>query len=130
MNQSSEKLIANIKLEKDSHTEPEADSKPKSVSKWKRITRSKSKSRSKSALEPEKVTTPKSPSGSKVCLLRKRPYSKQKRLEKFKRNYVFSERISHLAKPRHKMEFEETYPFEVHPCALKYKPSKLSSIQF
>lgn len=62
-----------------------------------------------------------------MCLPKKRPCSKQKPLEKMKRNYVFSDRISNLAKPRHKMEFEETYPFEVHPYALKYRPSKLCS---
>ena len=61
-----------------------------------------------------------------MCLPKKRPCSKQKALEKLKRNYVFSDRISNLAKPKHKSEFEETYPFEVHPCALKYRPSKLS----
>lgn len=86
------------------------------------------KSRSKSVSEPEKVTKPESPSGSKICLPKKRPCSNQKPLEKFKKNYVFNDRITNLAKPKQIMEFEETYPFEVHPCALKYKPSKLKCI--
>ncbi|CAO1421289.1 unnamed protein product [Diamesa tonsa] len=123
LNNSSEKLIACIKLEKDSQTEPETDTNPKSIKKWKRFTRSRSKSRSKSVLEPDTITKPESPPGSKICLPKKRPCSKPKALEKLKRNYVFSDRLSNLAKPRHRMEFEETFPFEVHPCALKYRPT-------
>ncbi|CAO1422117.1 unnamed protein product [Diamesa serratosioi] len=105
------------------------DSRPKSISKWKRFTRPKSssnsrnESRSKSSLEPEIITKTEIPSGSQLDLAKTHPLSKPKSVQKLKNNYVLSERISNLAKPKIKSEFEELYPFDVHPCALKYRPT-------